>query len=573
MHKEVLVLFKTHLDMGFTDYAENIVKRYLEVNIPKAIEVGEELKGTDTPFVWTLGSWMVWEALKHDKDGRVDRAIRDGIITWHALPFTTHTELMSVELFEYALSISRKLDARYGKKTIAAKMTDVPGHTMGMVPLMKKNGIEFMHIGVNPATPLPDVPSVFKWECDGESIVVMYQKDYGLPEEFDDFVIYFAHTGDNLGPQSAEEVVAIYDKIQKEYPGCAIKAATLGDVAERVLKFKDIPVVNKEIGDTWIHGAGTDPEKVSRFRKVLRHIKEKGIKDEDLTDSLLIVPEHTWGKDIKKFFHNEKDYTVCEMEKVKDTDPFKDVEKSWNEQREYIRKAEALLGVTPDYPIQKPDLSGYEKCDIEDVGIEISWQLFDNKDYDIYNKTYMRLSVYWSIWDFTKVGLPEYDGFIVTANVTEMFKGNGEIICKMEFSKELAIEYGLPYFYLRIKDNNVEIMWFGKKASRLPQAFWLKFKGLVENWEVNKMGKWISPENIIDSNLICAVDEGIRNEKYKIKPLDSCLVAPYGRNLLRYKTESEEQDMYFNLYNNIWNTNFPMWYSDDALFRFEIDKI
>ena len=192
MHKEVLVLFKTHLDRGFTDYAENIVKKYLEVNIPKAIEVGEELKGTATPFVWTLGSWMVWEALKHDKDGIVDKAIRDGIITWHALPFTTHTELMSCELFEYALDISKKLDERYGKKTIAAKMTDVPGHTMGMVPLMKKNGIKFMHIGVNPATPLPDVPRVFKWECDGESIVVMYQKDYGLHEEFEDFVIYFA---------------------------------------------------------------------------------------------------------------------------------------------------------------------------------------------------------------------------------------------------------------------------------------------------------------------------------------------------------------------------------------------
>jgi hypothetical protein len=31
-------------------------------------------------------------------------------------------------------------------------------------------------------------------------------------------------------------------------------------------------------------------------------------------------------------------------------------------------------------------------------------------------------------------------------------------------------------------------------------------------------------------------------------------------------------DMYFNLYNNIWNTNFPMWFSDDAKFRFVIRK-
>ena len=28
MKKEVLVIFKTHLDIGFTDYAENVYKRY-----------------------------------------------------------------------------------------------------------------------------------------------------------------------------------------------------------------------------------------------------------------------------------------------------------------------------------------------------------------------------------------------------------------------------------------------------------------------------------------------------------------------------------------------------------------
>ena len=100
MKKDVLVLFKTHLDIGFTDFSKNIVNKYLTESIPKAIEVGYALKGTSTPFVWTLGSWMVNEALKNDKDGVVDKAIRDGIIVWHALPFTTHTELMSRKLFE-----------------------------------------------------------------------------------------------------------------------------------------------------------------------------------------------------------------------------------------------------------------------------------------------------------------------------------------------------------------------------------------------------------------------------------------------------------------------------------------
>ena len=48
--------------------------------------------------------------------------------------------------------------------------------------------------------------------------------------------------------------------------------------------------------------------------------------------------------------------------------------------------------------------------------------------------------------------------------------------------------------------------------------------------------------------------------------------APFGRRLLQYNCGDARQDMYFNLYNNIWNTNFPLWYSDDAVFRFTITE-
>ena len=87
------------------------------------------------------------------------------------------------------------------------------------------------------------------------------------------------------------------------------------------------------------------------------------------------------------------------------------------------------------------------------------------------------------------------------------------------------------------------------------------------------MDVWIKPDDILGSPLISAVDQGVRNKDYVIKPLDSVLVAPYGRKLLQYNVKEKNQDLYFNLYNNIWNTNFPIWYSDDALFRFDILQI
>ncbi len=73
---------------------------------------------------------------------RLERAIERGLIRWHGLPFTTHSELMSPALFRAGLSFSKELDRRFGKQTIAAKMTDVPGHTIGIVPLLAEAGLQ-----------------------------------------------------------------------------------------------------------------------------------------------------------------------------------------------------------------------------------------------------------------------------------------------------------------------------------------------------------------------------------------------------------------------------------------------
>ena len=66
----------------------------------------------------------------------MERAIREGDISYHALPFTTHTEAMDAELFRYGLSIAKTMDTKFSKDTIAGKVTDVPGHTKAMIPYL-----------------------------------------------------------------------------------------------------------------------------------------------------------------------------------------------------------------------------------------------------------------------------------------------------------------------------------------------------------------------------------------------------------------------------------------------------
>jgi hypothetical protein len=82
---------------------------------------------------------------------------------------------------------------------------------------------------------------------------------------------------------------------------------------------------------------------------------------------------------------------------------------------------------------------------------------------------------------------------------------------------------------------------------------------------------WIDPTHAVGIRDLHAV-AAVRNDRYEVEPLDCALAAPFGPRLLHWQEPIDGPDLYFNLYNNIWNTNFPMWFSDDAKFRFVIRK-
>lgn len=57
-----------------------------------------------------------------------------------------------------------------------------------------------------------------------------------------------------------------------------------------------------------------------------------------------------------------------------------------------------------------------------------------------------------------------------------------------------------------------------------------------------------------------------------IETWDAALVSPGERRLLQFDHSfaNLEGGMHMNLHNNVWGTNFPAWYEDDALFRFKL---
>ena len=144
----------------------------------------------------------------------------------------------------------------------------------------------------------------------------------------------------------------------------------------------------------------------------------------------------------------------------------------------------------------------------------------------------------------------------------------------LEFDEEITRGHGLPGIYATLDGDKLEILAFGQKPNRLPNALWLKFKGQKEqNWQVRKLGQWIDAKGVVAAPLLHATDFGVRNGEVEIQCLDSSLIAPYGRRLLDNEKNPAVQDMFFNLYNNVWGCNHPMWYSDDSRFRFKIKKV
>ena len=181
--KRVHVVFMTHFDMGFTDLADRVLSSYIQDFIPEAIRLAADLNQDGRKrFIWTLGAFLIDRYLKKAPQAEVQNlkdAVMRGDISWHGLAFTTHTELMDADLMNFNLSYGESLDREFERKTMAAKLTDVPGHTKAMVPIMARHGIRYLHIGVNASSMNPMVPPSFVWRSGNSEILVQYSPVYG----------------------------------------------------------------------------------------------------------------------------------------------------------------------------------------------------------------------------------------------------------------------------------------------------------------------------------------------------------------------------------------------------------
>jgi hypothetical protein len=160
------------------------------------------------------------------------------------------------------------------------------------------------------------------------------------------------------------------------------------------------------------------------------------------------------------------------------------------------------------------------------------------------------------------------------------------LLIELGLPEECSASYGGPgsvTLEVTLPDDepaiHLTLQWFDKPACPLPEALWLSFVPRIRarnGWWLEKLGQRISPLDVIrnGNRKLHAVGTGVfyRDEAsdLAIETLDAPLVAPGEPSLLNFNNRQPvvTNGMHFNLYNNIWGTNFPMWYEDDARFRF-----
>jgi alpha-mannosidase len=266
--EHVWVVFKTHLDIGYTDTIEQVLRKYRVNMMDGALKVVEASRAlpSEQRFSWTLAGWPLTHVLGPQQDparrARIEQAVREGAIAFHALPYTTHTETQDLEDLVRGLGYSTRLAQHYGRPLpIGAKMTDVPSHSWVMPTLLTHAGVKFLQLGCNGTSAFVRVPRLFWWEGpDGSRVLCNYTPDYGSglkpPRDWPSkHYLLMEMTGDNHGPPSAADVERLRQQAAKTLPGVPVHFGTLDDFAKAVIAEQpELPVIRGDMPDTWIHG-------------------------------------------------------------------------------------------------------------------------------------------------------------------------------------------------------------------------------------------------------------------------------------------------------------------------------
>lgn len=371
--KDIVIVFKMHFDIGYTDWAESVLQKYTTSMMDEtlhSVSTTSQLP-KDEQFIWTLPGWPLKYILENTSSERktaIETALKDGRFRVHALPFTFETEASDLEMLVRSMAYSSQINQKFNYPLPrGAKLTDVPCHSWILPTLLTQAGVKILHIGCNPGSISPQLPTLFWWEGpDGSRLLTFNWAEYygsGImpPKEWP-YKTWLAmiHTHENTGAPKPEDVAEVLREAHAKMPDANIRIGQLEDFYDALMKeHPSLPVIRGDMPDTWIHGYMSSPREMKINKSMQRLIyneetlntllKNWQVKAEPIAsyvdkavEQSLLFDEHTFGL---AFSHGHQGFWKYDDSFVTDRarGAYDFIEESWYEKGNHVHRSRQLI--------------------------------------------------------------------------------------------------------------------------------------------------------------------------------------------------------------------------------------
>ncbi len=339
---EIYVLHHSHVDIGYTHVQTEVVRKHWEY-FKQVIELARE--SADYPegarfkwnveVLWAVDSYLE-QATPKEQEAFIN-AVKKGWIGLDALYGNELTALCRSEELIRLVDYAQKLRRRYDLTINSAMITDVPGYTWGIVPVLAQSGVKYFSVGPNRGHRIGYTLSTwgdkpFYWESPsgkedilcwvaGEgysffhsgrldsSKLFGYLKRLGDSEyPYDMVQLRYSIGGDN-GPPDPKLSEYVKDWNEKyAYPKLVVATTSeMFDEFERRYS-KKVPKARGDFTPYWEDGAGSSARETSINRDAAERLVQAetlwamlnptGYPDDKFYDAwrdVILYDEHTWG--------------------------------------------------------------------------------------------------------------------------------------------------------------------------------------------------------------------------------------------------------------------------------------
>lgn len=329
----VHMINSNHFDAGYASLTADVINLYFDEYFPRAANVGKQLRSTGNGALrWMTFSYIV--SLFFDCPSNmnlhcpnatnrniVKNAIAAEDIVWPAFPHNAELATGDNSFLRFGVKLSQNLAIKLNGSTVSASVLstrDVPGMPRASLLELKNTGVRALSEGMNGRMVPVNVPPAFVWKNEKQNVskpfsfllfffyvlfcilshfrfhviamlilqvslpTLWHWHGYGSLNDPGDPIsipgsphaLAYCWRGDNEGPpMSAEEVINNTKKLENIY-GSNVKiiSSTLGDYVDAVGEkvWDTLPVITKDLSDTWIWGTASDPVKAQRMRSIAR---------------------------------------------------------------------------------------------------------------------------------------------------------------------------------------------------------------------------------------------------------------------------------------------------------------